>query len=275
MIASSNRLVKVTNFIFQAIPVTMFMISFLREKLMKKIFVSVILIITISTLFLLPGCSRVGSAMNGSGKIIDKGINISDFTDVNISGPFTVEIYQSNNYNVILSTDDNLFSRVIVSLEDKTLKLSIQAPSSFFPTILNMKIGMPVIKSTILNNEAKASLSGFARVAGFHLILKQASSINGYLEAENIDFNLSGGSQAVLKGLADRLQLECSGESTLDLTDLYLSSANVRVIDASTAILNVDGRFDVVLDGASKILYLGNPVFSNTSISGGSTMSRK
>jgi len=242
---------------------------------MKNIIISTILIITILATLSFSGCNRAGSAMNGSGVIIDKTLQVTDFSDIDAEGPFSLEVVQSDFYNVILSVDENLISRVLVSSGNRTLKLRIQAPASFFPTSLKIKIGMPIIKNLVLADEAMVSLSGFPRLDVFNLVLKQASSLNGYLEAGNIDFNVSGKSLVNLKGKAQRLQLECSGESNLDLIDFILSSANVRVIGASEANLTVNGRFDVVMDDASKILYSGNPVFYNTSISGDSTMSRK
>ena len=242
---------------------------------MKNIIISTILIITILATLSFSGCNRAGSAMNGSGVIIDKTLQVTDFSDIDAEGPFALEIIQSDIYNVILSVDENLISRVLVSSGNRTLKLRIQAPASFFPTNLKIKIGMPIIKNLVLADEAMVSLSGFPRLDVFNLVLKQASSLNGYLEAGNIDFNVSGKSLVNLKGKAQRLQLECSGESNLDLIDFILSSANVRVIGASEANLTVNGRFDVVMDDASKILYSGNPVFYNTSISGDSIMSRK
>jgi hypothetical protein len=242
---------------------------------MKKILLTSLIYIILGVTIIFSGCNRVASAMNGSGKIIDSPINASDFTYVNIAGPFQVEIIHTDNYNVILSTDDNLVSRVLVSLEDHTLKVSIQAPASFFPTSLKLKIEMPDINNLVLTENVKGSISGFPNINSFYLSLKKGSSLNGFLEATNINFDLSGKSRAMLKGKADRLQLECGEESRLDLTDLPLSSANIRVIKSSVAIINVNGRFDVIMDGASKIYYLGNPVFSNTSITGGSTMSRK
>lgn len=241
---------------------------------MKNIIVLVLITIIVGTAFF-SSCNRVGSAMNGSGNIVENPIMIADFTDVNIAGPFGIEIIHSETFDVILSTDENLVDRVLVSLEDRTLKLSIQAPASFFPTSLKVKISMPKINNLILTDEAKASLSGFPLIAGFNLVLKKASSLNGYLEAENIYFDISGGSQVNLQGKAQKLQLQCTGESDVDLTDLLLKSANIRVIEASQATLNINGRFDVAAEGGSKIFYLGNPIFYNTSVSGGSTMSRK
>lgn len=213
--------------------------------------------------------------MNGSGTIIEKILKITEFTDVDFTGPFVVEINQSQAFHVVLSTDDNLINRVRYSIEDKTLKFNIQAPGSFFPTSLKVKVDMPVIKNAVFVDQAKASLSGFPLIPNFILILKNGSSLNGFLEAENISFYLNGGSQIVLKGSARKLQLECLEKSIIDLGDFPLTSANVRVDGASEATLNVNGRFDVLMNGESKIYYMGNPLFSNTSISGGSTMSRK
>jgi hypothetical protein len=234
---------------------------------MKNVIVSVLILSLMAGTAFFSSCNRIGSVMNGSGNIVENPIRVADFTDVNITGPFSIE--------VILSTDENLVDRVLVSLEDRTLKLKIQAPASFFPTSLKVRISMPKINNLILTDEATASLSGFPLIAGFNLVLKNASSLNGYLEAENIYFDISGGSQVNLQGQGQKLQLQCTGQSEVDLTDLVLKSANVRVIEASQATLNINGRFDVAMEGASKIFYLGNPIFYNTSVSGGSTMSRK
>jgi hypothetical protein len=234
---------------------------------MKNVIVSVLILSLMAGTAFFSSCNRIGSVMNGSGNIVENPIRVADFTDVNITGPFSIEVIQS--------TDENLVDRVLVSLEDRTLKLKIQAPASFFPTSLKVRISMPKINNLILTDEATASLSGFPLIAGFNLVLKNASSLNGYLEAENIYFDISGGSQVNLQGQGQKLQLQCTGQSEVDLTDLVLKSANVRVIEASQATLNINGRFDVAMEGASKIFYLGNPIFYNTSVSGGSTMSRK
>jgi hypothetical protein len=242
---------------------------------MKNVIVSVLILSLMAGTAFFSSCNRIGSVMNGSGNIVENPIRVADFTDVNIAGPFSIEVIHSESFNVILSTDENLVDRVLVSLEDRTLKLKIQAPASFFPTSLKVRISMPKINNLILTDEATASLSGFPLIAGFNLVLKNTSSLNGYLEAENIYFDISGGSQVNLQGQGQKLQLQCTGQSEVDLTDLVLKSANVRVIEASQATLNINGRFDVAMEGASKIFYLGNPIFYNTSVSGGSTMSRK
>lgn len=232
------------------------------------------IILCITLAILLAGCSRAGSSMNGSGNIIDQNLKVKDFNSINIKGPFVLEIFHSDSYQVTLSTDDNLISRLQISLERRTLKVRIEAPATFFPTSLKIRIGMPEITSLNLSDGVKASLSGFKSISDFTLFLSGDCVLKGDMEAIITRFHLAKSSQVILTGSSMRLELECS-DSKLDLENFNLITAQVKLEDASEAILNVSGRFDVDLSGASKIFYMGNPLISNTRITGGSSMIRK
>ena len=239
-----------------------------------KIITSIVLIVLIVFGFILPGCTRAGSSINGSGKIIDKDIELKDFTRVALQGPFNLEIVQSDSFRVTLSTDDNLISRILISPQGETVKFSIEAPANFFPTSLKVKIAMPRIYGLNLTDGTKATFSEFKSTFNFSLSLAE-STLTGFLEAGNSDFRVSKNSQVNLKGSAIRLDLDGSGMSKIDLGDFTVTSAGVTLKEESEATLNVNGRFDVHLEGASKLYYLGNPTISDTSISGGSFMKQK
>jgi eukaryotic-like serine/threonine-protein kinase len=234
----------------------------------------ILLILCLTLAVLVPGCSRAGSSINGSGTIIDQNLKVKDFNSINIQGPFSLEIVRSDAYQVTLSTDNNLMSRLQISLERRTLKVRIEAPAAFFPTSLKIRIAMPDITSLNLSGRVKAVLTGFKSISDFTLFLSDDCIVTGDLEAIIARFHLSKSCQVGLTGSSMRLELECSG-SKLDLENFFLITAQVKLEEGSEAVLNVAGRFDVVLNGASKIFYLGNPLISNTSISGGSSMEHK
>jgi len=213
--------------------------------------------------------------MNGSGEIVDQPIRVANFSSINVQGPFSIELVQSPVYSVVLSTDKNLISRVLITLERKTLKASIEAPATFFPTSLELRISVPEVSSLNFSGGAKASISGFRAIPEFTLYLAEESSLNGDLEATSATFNVTGRSRVVLIGSATRLELEASESSKLDLENLVLTGAQVKLTKSSEATLRVNGRFDVILNDYSKIYYLGNPMISNTTISGGSSMIQK
>jgi hypothetical protein len=242
---------------------------------MRKSLSTLTILILLVTVIWLPGCARAGSALNGSGKIIDQDMKIADFSSVEVKGAFILEIIQGESAKVIIRTDDNLVNRVRVSLENKIVKIGIDAPSSFFPTSLIVKITMPQITGLNLSGGAKAILKGFKSSKEFNLLLAEGSILNGSLEAGVMDFTLSEASQVVLKGTATKLTLDCKDASKLDLGELALTSAHLKLRGASEATMNVGGEFVVLLSDASKLYYIGNPIFTNTYITGGSTMIRK
>jgi hypothetical protein len=240
---------------------------------MKKS-LSVLVIILLATL-VLSGCTRVGSSMNGSGKIVDDDLKVEGFSSLNIKGPFEVEVIQSKDFKVTLSIDENMLSRVKVTLERKTLNLSIEAPATFFPTSLKLKVEMPALIALTLSGEASATVNGFKDVNTFTVFLSGKSILNCGVETSDFELNVSGTSEAIFKGKAHASIVDVRGASKLDMTEFESTSAQVKMTEASEATMNVIGMIDITLAQASKFYYVGNPIFHNTDVSGGSSMAHK
>ncbi len=239
---------------------------------MKKPYSIFMLISLLMAGIMLPSCTRAASAMNGSGNVVDRDIDVSEFNSLNASGVFTLDVKQAEAYRVTLSIDDNLISRVRFTQEHKTLKLDIEAPASFFPSSLKVTISMPQIIGLNLSDGANATISGFKSSQPFSLFLSGKSTLEGSLESGEMTYHLSDASAVILSGFAPSLNLVSLDGSKLDLKDFSLYRAQVKMDDASEAIVNVSGQFDVILDNKSKVFFLGNPIFTNISVSGGSTM---
>jgi hypothetical protein len=234
-----------------------------------------ILAIILLFALILPGCTRVGSSMNGSGKIVDDDLKVEGFSSLNIKGPFEVEVIQSKDFKVTLSIDENMLSRVKVTLERKTLNLSIEAPATFFPTSLKLKVEMPALIALTLSGEASATVNGFKDVNTFTVFLSGKSILNCAVETSDFELNVSGTSEAIFKGKAHDAIVDVRGASKLEMTEFESTSAKVKMTEASEATMNVTGMIDITLAQASKFYYVGNPIFHNTDVSGGSSMAHK
>ncbi len=148
-------------------------------------------------------------------------------------------------------TDVSVSGASLVKLEGSVRNLEVDAS------------GARRIELTILSaGDAGLSLSG-------------ASSISGDLESDSIDFDLSGASSAWLTGSAGNTILEASGASRFHLADLMVSDADVTLTGASTAEINLDGRLDISLSGASLLNYRGTPTVGRIEVSGGSMVKRE
>lgn len=213
--------------------------------------------------------------MTGSGNVIHHNIEVDDFTKVDVQGNFDVDIQQGTGFNVTISTDDNLISRILVSLENETLNVRIQAPANFFPTSLKITITMPKIYSLFLSNGAKASISGFSFTFNFTLNLTGGSTLSGNLNSGTSQFNVSNASQVDLTGQAREFDLTASKHSKLSLENFVIDDAQINLDGGSEAAVNVDGNLDVTLANASKIYYSGHPTLINEAVSDDSIIEHK
>ena len=95
------------------------------------------------------------------------------------------------------------------------------------------------------------------------------------MEVKNMELEVSGASTVQLKGSASDVTVDVSGASHLRLADLKVENANVILSGASNGTINLDGRLDAELSGASTLEYIGEPTLGVMDITGASTLQKK
>ncbi|MEE8194629.1 MAG: DUF2807 domain-containing protein [Dehalococcoidales bacterium] len=246
----------------------------------------------------LAGC--LGAA-TGSGKLITEEMSFSGFTRVEVSHAFEVEISRSSSYSVSITADDNLFDYVEVFISDETLKIRLKSGRSYISATLEARITMPELRRLQLSGASRGTVSGFSSLGfssflgDFRLELSGASSLqmvgisagdarfdiseasrlSGNITAADARFDISGASRVELEGSADDIIINVSGASNAELSAFPVNNAFVNLSGASTGTVNLDGRLDVDLSGASHLDYIGEPTLGEIDISGGSTISRQ
>jgi hypothetical protein len=108
----------------------------------------------------------------------------------------------------------------------------------------------------------------------FQAKLDGASTLEGSIEAKEIELELDGASHAALDGTANGAKFHVSGAGNLKTSRLVLQNAEVKLSGASHA--TVDARSKLLYDvsSGSSLNYLGDPPKLNGTKSGGSSISR-
>jgi hypothetical protein len=102
-----------------------------------------------------------------------------------------------------------------------------------------------------------------------------ASRASGDLDiADEAHIKMVGASQAEFGGRAGSLKTEIAGASRATLSALSVQNAGVKLVGASRAVVNVSGKLDVDLTGASDLSWIGNPVMGNVKSVGASQLHR-
>jgi hypothetical protein len=212
-----------------------------------------------------------------SGNSETQTMNYSGFTAVDVASAFKVTITQSDAYSVIITADQKIFDRIQVTQNGNTLKIDVQ-PGTIFTGISNLaaQITMPELDSVVLSGATHGTASGFRSAAPFVANLSGASSLEvTNLEVGNTTLDLSGASTFTAAGSANDLVAVLAGASTLNTLGLPVNNANLTLTDASNAQINVNGRLNADLTGASSLQYSGQPTLGSITTTGASSITRR
>ena len=263
---------------------------------MKKGLVLVILVLTMVAVLVLPGCKGT----IGSGEVITEKKDFKNFTSLDISSAFEVDITQSSTYSVVISADEDLFDYIEVSQTGSKLKIYL-SPRHIFTDftlgnrVLKAEISMASLHGLELSGASKGTVTGFRSASPLMLDvsgattlkivnitagdtdfdISGASKLSGNLTAGHADFYISGASSMELSGVTNDMEIEVSGASRADLEEFHAGNVDITLSGASEATIYVDEMLDVEVSGASRLYFVGNPKLGKTDVSGASTIKHK
>ncbi len=190
------------------------------------------------------GCHWVG--IHGNGHIKTDERPVSAFANIDVRGAFTIE-WQSGTPSLRITTDENLLPYIDSNVSGDTIHLRTR--EQIRPTH-----GIWVVISS--PTRAGARISGAVK-----LDAKQLSGPRFALESR-------GASRVSLDGNIDELLADMTGASELAASALQTKTAEISTTGAGNAEVAVAETLKVVITGAGKVQYSGNPPTIEKHISG-------
>ncbi len=230
--------------------------------------------------------------LNGSGVVVTREMDLSDFDQVEISHAFHARVTRGDEFGVVVRIDDNLERYLEVVTVGRVLKIGLRPAVGLTGRhTLEADVTLPELRGLKASGASRVTVSGFASeerlsvdVSGASKIdldisagsvnmdVSGASNANGALSAGDVDINVSGASRVTLTGAGDDARLEASGASRIDLSEFVARDADVEASGASRVIVNATGIIDVKASGASHIEYLGGARLGDVDTSGASSV---
>lgn len=213
-----------------------------------------------------------GPYIDGSGNVIEKSHEVSDFNEIEISGAFKVFVSVGNNESLKIIADDNLHeyieTRVIGDrlVIKTTINIRRAKKRQIYIELKSLdEIDISgaidlITKSTIKSERFKITASG-------------AVDLDLNLNAEKIVADLSGASDIYLKGKTDKIIIEASGGVEIEAFELESRHFDLTISGAGYAAVYAEEKLDVTISGAAKVRYKGDPEISKN-ISGAASLKK-
>lgn len=211
----------------------------------------------------------------GSGNLETEEYAFTNFTEVKISSAFEFEIKQSSSYSINITADDNLIDYVQVSKDGQTLRIRLRAVPRLWSVTLRASVTMPQLRDLTASGASRGIVSDFSSTEDLDITVSGTSRVTGDIIAGDVEFDISGASTIRLEGSANDMVASVSGASLFNLDDFTVNNADVNFSGASSGTVNLNGRLDANLSGASKLWYIGEPTMGDINTSGASTLSKK
>ena len=208
--------------------------------------------------------------INGSGKIISKMVQVSNFSMLDIWGGPNVTIKKGDTESLYIEAEDNILPLIDASVANNTLKIGFK-PATFH------------INKTIKYVITMKSLEGIRATGGSSFIVegnfisdKMDLEFRGMISASlpNIDVksltaSLMGKAQATLAGKAPKQDLNLRGECIFDGKALSGKDVSVKVVGGGVAKVNASDTLVAVVYTDSEVEYFGKPKITSNIIGEG------
>lgn len=212
-----------------------------------------------------------GETIIGDGNTVKEKREISEFTGINVKGPFEVTITDSGEDFVTLEGSQNIISLVEVEMEGETLSISF--PNGYnFKSHKNNKVYIKVPYKTGLNS---ITLNGSGNIVCKNTIktnmkvnLGGSGTISLSLDSAKSEACVLGSGDITLKGTVEEFSCKVVGSGSIDAENLESASVEAVVSGSGNANVICSKAIKGNISGSGNIAFSGNPARQDLKRSG-------
>jgi hypothetical protein len=212
-----------------------------------------ILIVTILVVLLAACTGPFGEIVTGSGHLVSRSFDLDGFSRIDANNGAQVEVTRGDAFSVDVEVDDNVASKLDLSVAGSTLRIRLETNGQINVT-LRVKVTMPELTGVTLNG---------------------GSTLHGELAGEDLSVNLNGGTQATLTGTAGRVTIDVNGGSRALLGDLAAGDVQLTANGGASIEINASGRVSGQANGGARVTVTGSPTSVDVDTNGGAQVITK
>jgi hypothetical protein len=192
-------------------------------------------------------------AEKGSGNVASEKREVGEFSRIDVSHVFQVEVTAQSDFAVEVEADDNLLQFIKTEVRGDTLHIELDQRVKT-RNAMRIRISAPNIERVDASGASRVNISN--------------------LKNNELTVDTSGASKINVAGETGNLIVDVSGASQIDLGNLSTVIANIEASGASHVNVNVSKDLTANASGASRITYTG-PAHVSKSTSGAGSVSQK
>ena len=203
--------------------------------------------LAVATLLLLAGPAAAREALEGSGELETRTLDLAEFTKIDLGGAFDVTVAVGRDQKVEITVDDNLWENLDATVDDG--RLAIDWDRNCRPTDgCTVRITMARLEEFNLHGAGDVDIRG--------------------LGGDALTFYLRGAGDARLAGQVDELTIYLTGAGNCVARGLEAKDVKVRVSGVGNCEVHASASLDAEVSGVGNVTYWGSPDEKSVQVSG-------
>jgi hypothetical protein len=190
-----------------------------------------------------------------------------DFDEIEVHSAFHLTVRQSDSFQVRVTVPERSVDNIQLRRSGGRIRLSME--HGFLDGDVSATVELPLLRQVDAHDASEVRLERIESSGTVTLRLEDASKIRGELHANRTELDVSKASEATLDGRTDELKLDVSGVSEAHLRNLPTGRADVKVVSASSATIDVSDWLDVTAKSLAVLHYYGDPHLGRVDLSSG------
>lgn len=203
------------------------------------------LVFAIVTLVLATSCFSVhmnGSGIKCKGPIVEKSLELKDFTGIVVNGSGDIDLTQSDTFSVVVTANEEVFDYIDYRIEDGVLVLGTKDNKMLRAEKYEIAISLPMLELITVNGAADVNMKGaYASDKDLTVQVNGAGDLNfngikvpslyfggngasdikaSGLDVQSLTVSVNGAGDAVLSGKAVTAHFSVNGAGDIDASEL-------------------------------------------------------
>lgn len=204
-----------------------------------------------------------GDKIIGSGNIITKDVEVSDFNNISLAGMGNLIIKQGNQESLKIEAEDNIMDEIVAEVKGDTLDINYKRNWLFSLLIkptkdINFYINLKDINKINISGSGTAQSENI-KTDNMDIIINGSGEIDLSIEAETLKSNVSGSGSFNLSGKVDFQEMIISGSGKYFAKELESKKAVIKISGSGKTEINAKEELDVNISGSGTVFYVGDP----------------
>lgn len=223
-------------------------------------------------------CTLGFDKVNGSGNIVNKEFNISDYNNIQLSG-FGDIIYEQRSWEtpfLQITVDENILPLLEIKVEDNTLYIRPIDNTNINPSQLKIYTNSLNLNNVGLSGSGKVYLKGEVNSNDMKISINGSGSVaSDSLYCERLNLNINGSGKASMEGACNDAEFHIAGSGDIGTYGFQVKNLNCKISGSGIIKSYVHQTLNANIAGSGNIRYKGNPQTVNQSVSGSGNISKE